>query len=116
MPKPPEFLLDENVDARLKEFLRKQGFEIISVPKGATDQQVFKLCIQKKAILITNDKDFFNTDLYEVTEKSAIVLLKIHPPSYTKTKTALSNLLKYAEVKKVLGRTIILSETGIEVL
>ena len=53
-----KFLLDENVDARLGKFLKSEGFNVISAPKGFSNGKLAPISKSEKSILITNDEDF----------------------------------------------------------
>ena len=56
------FLLDENVDLPLGEYLAKQGHDVTSIVRDYTrsiqDEDVLSLANRERRILITNDKDF----------------------------------------------------------
>jgi predicted nuclease of predicted toxin-antitoxin system len=59
----PEMKLvaDESVDFGIINRLRQKGFEVISVLEecsGVTDKDVLKIAVDKKCLLITEDKDF----------------------------------------------------------
>lgn len=54
-------LADENLNFNFILDLRAAGYEVLSVYeqfKGITDPSVVELALQKKAVLITEDKDF----------------------------------------------------------
>ena len=59
----PEFVFvaDESVDFNLIRFIRDKGLSIFSIQEefaSLKDNLVLKLAVEKKAILITEDKDF----------------------------------------------------------
>lgn len=58
-----KILLDENVDSRIIPFLSGLNISVIRTPKGIRDKEVISIAEREKAILLTNDKDFANTEL-----------------------------------------------------
>jgi predicted nuclease of predicted toxin-antitoxin system len=56
------FLLDENVDLPLADYLREQGHDVTAVAVDYTrsikDDEVLRIARAEHRILITNDKDF----------------------------------------------------------
>ncbi|MEO8111676.1 MAG: DUF5615 family PIN-like protein [Ginsengibacter sp.] len=56
-----EVVADESVDFRIVISLRKIGFSVYSIAEevlSITDQSVLSIAVDKKALLITEDKDF----------------------------------------------------------
>lgn len=52
---------DESVDAPIVQKLRENGYEIFSIAEqspGISDEQVLATAYEKKALLVTQDKDF----------------------------------------------------------
>jgi len=68
------FLFDENVDKRLERFLKKQGIDVVSKPKGLSNGRLAEFSKSGKLILVTNDEDFV-----ELTDEEifSIVWLRI---------------------------------------
>ncbi|MDR4509844.1 MAG: DUF5615 family PIN-like protein [Candidatus Brocadiaceae bacterium] len=54
-------LADENVDYRIVKYLRDKNYTVISILedfRGISDKEVIELAKNKKAIVLTEDKDF----------------------------------------------------------
>ena len=47
------FLFDENVDKRLERFLKKQGIDVVSKPKGLSNGRLAEFSKSGKHILLT---------------------------------------------------------------
>lgn len=112
----PAFLLDENVDIRVGIFLKKIGCGVINCPKGIADEKVVEIVKEKHAILLTNDKDFTNSDLYKPSKDWGIIVFRIHPPQCERLIYAINNFLNGFQGAKMFGCIIILHELKIEVI
>ncbi len=104
-----KFLLDENVQKRVADYLTDQGVDV-KTTKGATDSQVAHLAQKEDRIPITYDSDFSNMLAYPPKDYPGIIILKIHPPILDKTTEALTRLLKKTEKAGLKGKTVILKE------
>jgi hypothetical protein len=109
------FLLDENVDVRLSVFLEERGFAVSFSPKGLKNGAVLALAKKTSSVLLTNDKDFANPDLFDLPQVSGIVVFVIHPPTLPKLKLALTRFLKKIPPGDFSGKTFLVSEEGIEI-
>lgn len=109
------FLLDENVDVRLASFLKKLGFPVTLPPKGMSNGAIASLAKKEKCVLLTNDKDFANPDLFKPSNFFGIVVFSVHPPTLSKLKSGLKKLLKETPRAKFAGKTFLLSEEGMEI-
>ncbi len=103
----PNFLIDENVRRDLLIFLTKKDFKVLSPQKGTTDNEIAKLCLNKKLILVTNDTDFSK---YSKSKIYSVILLKIPQAA----KDALLNLFEKLLSKQINfeGKLIILYLDG----
>ncbi len=73
-------LLDEDVHARVLDWLVKQGHSVVRVSSGLKNGQVVELARQESRALISRDKDFANRLMYPPEKSAGIVVLRIHPP------------------------------------
>ena len=93
--------LDENLGIRGKEILTDAGFDVTTVPEqnlsSASDDDLIKLCGREKRVLVTLDKDFSNTTVYNPTSYSGIAVIRLSKKS---TKDELYNCVK------LLGRAL----------
>lgn len=63
MPRPDDysFVADENFDFAVVKQLRDKGFVVLAIAESFSsipDQQVLQIAVDRKAILLTEDKDF----------------------------------------------------------
>ena len=58
-----KFLLDENVRKELFDFLKKSSYDIEQI-RGLTNGKVAALTLKEKRVLVTNDSDFSNREMY----------------------------------------------------
>ena len=70
----PKFLIDENVKRELLDFLKKEGWDVKTLAKGAKDKTLAQVSKREKRVLVTNDEDF---SYYKKSESFSVVLLKI---------------------------------------
>jgi predicted nuclease of predicted toxin-antitoxin system len=110
------FLLDENTHFRLLNWCRDHGHDSIRVPGGLKNGKVIALAVQEKRILLTHDKDFADRLSYPPASHSGIVLLKIHPPSFSIVSRALQSLLANPPEEGFEKRLVILEDHGYHVL
>jgi predicted nuclease of predicted toxin-antitoxin system len=108
-------LLDENVDVRIASFLKEEGFDTLLCPKGIQNGEVLALAKKEDRILLTNDKDFSNTDLYNPDNFHGIVVFRMHPPSYSNLKMVLEKLLTNFSPDEFARKLFIITHTGIQI-
>jgi len=53
-----KFLFDENVDERLKRFLKQQSVDVITNPKRLSNGKLADFSKSEQRVLVTNDEDF----------------------------------------------------------
>jgi predicted nuclease of predicted toxin-antitoxin system len=86
-----KFLLDENVDARLKTHLTEQGDDMTRVgsdyPRGLPDPDVLSTAQAEGRVLITNDRDFGELVFRPRQAHQGVILLRLgaYAPLATKT-------------------------------
>jgi predicted nuclease of predicted toxin-antitoxin system len=79
------FLLDENFPKRATAVLSEKGHHVFDVRDsgkiGASDEEILGMAKQKKAILLTTDKDFYHT--LHLTEKPhyGIIVIALKQPN-----------------------------------
>lgn len=110
-----KFLLDENVDLRLVSYLQKQGFPTEICPKGLQNGAVIELAYKKSLVLLTNDKDFANPDLYKPADNKGIIIFRVHPPSLTNLTQALEKLLSKFKPDELSEKLFIITKEEIEI-
>ncbi|MBI2641651.1 DUF5615 family PIN-like protein [Candidatus Roizmanbacteria bacterium] len=103
------FLLDENVDIRLSSFLKKKGFDVEFAPKGIKNSNLINLAKEKACILITHDKDFANSNLYDPVTFAGMIVLRIHPPRLNNLVVSLDKFLNKNKSLDFRGKIFILT-------
>jgi predicted nuclease of predicted toxin-antitoxin system len=75
------FLLDENVDARLKQDLKAQGHDVLRVGSdfqaGLPDIAVLTIAQRQSRVLITNDRDFGELVFRQREPHQGVILLRL---------------------------------------
>jgi predicted nuclease of predicted toxin-antitoxin system len=77
-------LADENIEPSLVAWLRREGYEVISVresARGATDEEVLQMAGRTDAILLTADKDFGELVFRQGRVAAGIILLRFRVSS-----------------------------------
>ena len=90
-----KFLVDESVEYSVTEFLREKNFNVVSIAesfKSIEDYKIIRMAFQDDRILLTNDKDFGNTNTRgKVTVQSNTVR---RPPKGTTFTFCVDNVVK----------------------
>ncbi len=76
-PSKPRFLLDENVKKKLLVFLASKQFDAKYAPKGTRNGDLADMCKTEQRVLVTNDTDFAETELFSRERLFSVVWLKI---------------------------------------
>ena len=107
-----KFLSDENVDERLTRFLKEQGIDIISKPKGISNGKLAEFSKSELRVLVTNDEDFFE---FSKDEIFSIIWLKIPQRKIESSKNAFITLLNEIKAEDFEGNLIKLYEERFEI-
>lgn len=109
-----KFLSDENLDKRLEEFLKQQGINIVSKPKGLSNGKLAKFSKSEKRVLVTNDDDFTNSEHFPKEKIFSVVWSKIPQDKLEILLKSFSKLLKETKSEDFEGKLITLYEDRIE--
>ena len=96
-PSKVRFLLDENVNKRLEDLLSSKRFDVSRAPKGFSNGKLAGLSKTEKRVLVTNDDDFTDSELYSKDEIFSVVLLKVPQDETEALLKAFSKLLDERE-------------------
>lgn len=111
------FLLDENADIRLADFLREQGHEVATVvddyPQRTLDRDLLALARQEGRILITNDLDFGDLVIRERLPHAGLILFRLRTVAIAMKRERLATVLR--DHAGDLGRFLVVTESTIRV-
>lgn len=97
-----EIVADESVDFRIISALRQNGYTVVAITEhnpSITDSEVLKIAEKKKALLITEDKDFGELTFRLKKKNFGILLLRLAGiPIEEKITKVLWVLKKFEEV------------------
>lgn len=89
-----KFLLDENVKKRVEIFLKEKRYDVKYAPKGTKDTELAALTKKEQRILVTNDNDFADPELFTKENIFSVVLLGIPQDKSEELIKACASLLK----------------------
>lgn len=69
--------VDENIPQKIVLRLREEGYTVEYVTRSIEDKDILESAYQKKALLITHDKDFERLVLDERRPTAGVILLRI---------------------------------------
>lgn len=90
-----KFITDENLGIQIPQYLQNLGFDVISIPIGASDINVLKIANKEKRILITLDKDFGELVFKYKLIHSGVILFRLHNESIENKKKIIAKTLKF---------------------
>lgn len=107
-----KFLLDENVHRRLGVFLKSDGFDVLSCPKGISNGELAAFSKSERRILVTNDFDLI---LVSKERVFSVIWLRIPQNESESLLKAFSNLLKEKnKLEDFEGKLIVLNKEEFE--
>ena len=71
---------DENIDAAIIERLRKDGYDVYSISEetpGFPDNLVLELVRERRALLLTEDKDFVEMVYHMAEYRDGVILVRL---------------------------------------
>jgi hypothetical protein len=78
-----KFKLDENIGRKAEQLLRDAGHDVSTVAlqslHGATDENLFEVCIAEQRALVTLDHDFGQVLRFPPERSAGIVILEVAP-------------------------------------
>jgi len=73
-------LTDENIDAKIVEYLRKIGFDVFDIREqnlnGISDKEILQIAHQQNRIIVTQDSDFGTLIFTELIDFKGITYLR----------------------------------------
>ncbi len=112
-----KFLLDENIDARLKAFLADLGHDATIVgqdyPASLQDADVLAIAEREGRILITNDIDFGELVIRERRPHAGIILFRVRPATFANQRDRLAQVL--SEYREQLNQFLVVEQGRVRV-
>ena len=107
--------VDANIPQKIASRLREEGYSVEYVDRNAEDTAIIEAAYQKKALLVTQDKDFERLVLDELRPTSGVVLLRISKriPIEHRAQILVNMLRKYKD--KLQGTCTSLTESYIDI-
>jgi predicted nuclease of predicted toxin-antitoxin system len=114
------FLLDENADLPLGDYLAKQGHDVTSIVRDYTrsiqDEDVLSIANHERRILITNDKDFGALIYQQSLPHSGVILFRMREEDVPFKISRLSDVLRaHAETLENSPAYIVVTDRRIRV-
>jgi predicted nuclease of predicted toxin-antitoxin system len=98
-----KILVDENINPIVADFLRQEGFDVISVRNsflaGKIDEEVMAFANKEKRVILTHDSDFGKMSLVDSTHLVGIIYLK--PGHIEPEQTILSLKTLFREIQEI---------------
>ncbi|MDP8243489.1 MAG: DUF5615 family PIN-like protein [Candidatus Hinthialibacter antarcticus] len=112
--------LDENLGRAVALLFRESGYDVETVRQeglsGATDQQLIQVCQAEKRCLVTLDLDFSNPLVFNPSDYSGIVVLRVPPnPAYQDFIEFSKNLLSKLTDNSIDGNLWIVQRNQIRI-
>lgn len=112
-----KFLADENIPLAVVAFLRKQGYDVVSIIQlspGSSDASVLLKAEEEQRILVTSDTDFGEL-IYHVGHRHAgIILLRLDDQRNANKIRVLRKLLKLHR-EDIPDAFVVVTETTIRI-
>lgn len=112
-----KIIADENVFEPIIEFLKKEGFEVISIRdsrlSGITDEKIYKMAVDKEYAIITMDKDFTRMIKFPPEKCGGIIVVKIYKMSVDKTTETFKKYFKELDLERISHKLIIITPEGV---
>ncbi len=107
--------VDENIPQKIPFVLRAAGHQVEYVTCSIEDREILQTAFQKKALLITSDKDFERLVLDERRPTAGVILLRIAKcvSMEDRAKILVNALTRYQN--KIQGAFTILTESAIDI-
>ena len=110
------FLLDENFPKAARPVLEELGHEVFDFrilgDKGAPDTEVIGLAIEKRAVILTTDRDFFHSLGRQYPDHYGIVVIALKRPTRETLLGRLQWFLDHFEDSDVSGRSFQLRDSA----
>lgn len=112
-----KFLLDESADFPLASYLQEASHDVTAIahdyPHVLKDEEVLKIAVKEKRVLITNDRDFGELIFRQKLRHSGVILFRLGKEDIATKKSWLKTVL--ANHLNSLKNFIVITDHGIRV-
>ena len=108
---------DEGVDRQIVDLLRKEGHDVVYVAElspGIPDAEVLREANERRAVLLTTDKDFGDLVFRQRLVHSGVVLLRVSGLSATDKAELVAAVFK-ERATEVLGAFSVISPSQVRI-
>jgi predicted nuclease of predicted toxin-antitoxin system len=113
----PKFIVDECTGIAVAQFLRKQGFDAVSVSEESAqtgDLDILRRAVAEQRIVITNDKDFGDMVFRDNQHHCGVLLLRLGDDrAVTKIQVVAAVLSQH--VDRLQNRFVVATEQNIRI-
>lgn len=102
-----KILVDENIGRSIVEYLGAEGHDVVWIKElrpGMADEEIIKLALEKKRVLITYDQDFGELVFKRGAGHKGVLLIRLHTDNVIYHLRALKNFLSCRSSKEITGR------------
>ena len=103
------FLFDENFPKAARVVLEKAGHEVFDFRRigviGSPDEAIVRTALEKSAVILTTDRDFFHTLGRQYPEHHGIIVIALRQPTRHSIIGRLEWFLEHIEIGNLAGRT-----------
>lgn len=101
-------LCDENIAGAVVRYLKEDGHDVLRATPGMPDEDIGKVALREKRVIITHDSDFTNILTFPPRTFFGIIRIRIDPPINAVVIASLQRVFTaYRGMRRLRGRLII---------
>jgi predicted nuclease of predicted toxin-antitoxin system len=112
-----KFIVDECTGSTVAEWLKTQGFEVISVFddwRGASDVEILQKAVEEDFIVVTNDRDFGELIFRQNLPHKGVIFLRPKPNNFKQRIVLLERLFAHVQ-ETFAGKFIVIGNEAIRI-
>jgi predicted nuclease of predicted toxin-antitoxin system len=113
MPEGLRLYLDQMLQTKVVQVLRRAGYDVLRATETgqsrADDQEILRLAINQKRILVTLDEHFGDWAVLPLTEHFGVVRVKVNPTTSENILNILMPFLERISPKEIQNHLVIVS-------
>jgi predicted nuclease of predicted toxin-antitoxin system len=113
MPEGLRLYLDQMLQTKVVQVLRRAGYDVLRATETgqsrADDQEILRLAINQKRILVTLDEHFGDWAVLPLTEHFGVVRVKVNPTTSENILNILIPFLERISPKEIQNHLVIVS-------